>query len=156
MTTSVRIRRMQTTIGPKLGQPKDVETIQIEARAIDGGHFDVYPCVGCGAQLMTRATRAVVMEHSGAVCPRCPVSGVITSLAEETRISGFKTLGQGDIATLENGSPISAKTQANQRGFSGTTKRGGRPTLSPEERRRRERDRKRRQRGISAPAAEDA
>jgi hypothetical protein len=47
-----------------------------------------------------------------------------------------------------------ANLRASERGFSGTSQRGGRPALSPEERRQRARERKRRWRaGDSSPAA---
>jgi len=149
----VRVRRVQKANGPKLGQSRDAETTEHRVASVDSGHFDVYPCVGCGAPLMSRAARPVVSRHGGTVCPRCPVSGLIASLAEETRIPGFFGLGHGDIADPENGSSISLKTQGKRKGFSGTTQRGGRPALSEEERRRHERDRKRRQRGISEVGA---
>jgi len=155
----IQIRSVQGTLGPRLGSKRVSESTTETVPTVEGGHFDEYPCSRCGARLLTRAARSAVRAH-GIVCTTCPASGLIASRAEDTLIPGLlvgpdwacngcsEVVGQ----VPENGPPKSLKSLRQTHGFSGTTTRGGRPRLSPEERKRRARDRKRRQRGISEPA----
>ena len=158
---TVSVRAVQGTRGPRLGSRAAAETTSHTVRASD--HFTEYPCRSCEARLLTRAPQAFIKAHGGIVCPSCPASGVIATRAEDTVIPGFLAgpdpecsvcsdrAGKGTIAIPENGSLMSPESLAFRRGFSGTSKRGGRPRLSEAERRARTRDRKRRLRGISAP-----
>jgi hypothetical protein len=149
---TIEVRAIQNALGPRLGAVRDAKTIEHEIEPLDGGHFDAYRCQSCQAWLLTRAPASVVRRHGGCVCPVCPVSGLIASLAQGTVMPGFNHRPDGDIAVPSNGVSISAKRQVNKGGFSGTSKRGGRPRRSLVDRRARDREKKRRQRGISAQA----